>query len=240
MEEIRIKDVIFSFRHLYLENNKKLNKRLKKHISIKSPLIDDIKLYVTSDPSKERRVHIKYTFNKGSIGSLLLKVNEVLDRNTDLEMPSSIKSNAEGEYYIDSKYNIRLKDQRIVKDMECMFKEEFYERIPSRVSSPDIDIVFSETEISFRTNDFIIWYSSLGDVILSHSQKKMSIDDMLDTPVSIDAFSDYHRDIVKKEKKSIDTDEGDISGDPGDFTIKERENCYTLKLIKKSKINRYI
>lgn len=240
MEEFKVKDIIFSFRHLYLDNNKKINKRLKKHISIKSPLIDDIKLYVTSDSTRNRRVQIKNMFKKGSIGSLLSKMNEVLDRNTDLEMPSSIKCNEDGEYYIDSKYNIKLKDQRIAKDMECMFKEEFYEKMPLNITIPGMVITFSETDITFRTNDYIVWYSSLGDVILSYSEKDICMEDILNTSVSVEDFDDYHREILKKEKKSVDPEEAEFNSNPGDFTIKERENCYTLKYIKKSKVNRYI
>ncbi len=43
---VQVKDIIFSFRHMYLENLEKLNKKLKKHISIDSPLIDDVTMYM--------------------------------------------------------------------------------------------------------------------------------------------------------------------------------------------------
>ena len=239
MEELRIKDVIFSFRHLYLDNNKKLNKRLGKHISNKSPLINDTLLYVTSDASHKQRVNIKYKFRKGSLGDIILRANELINRNTELEMPSSIKCNDNGEYYIDSKYNIKLKDQRIVRDMECMFKEEFYEKIAYRISDSNMSITFSETEITFLTGQFIVWYNCLGDVILSYSGKPMSMDDILNTWVPVELFDEYHKSIVKKERKSVDIGE-ELIDTPGDYTIKERDGEYSLKLIKKNKINRYI
>ena len=240
MVEIRIKDVIFSFRHLYLENNRKLNKRLGKHISNKSIFIDDIALYVTSNPSHKKTVNIKYTFKKGTPGDIYLRLNELINRNTELDNPASIKCNDNGEYYIDSKYNIRLKDQRIAKDMECMFKEEFYQNIQSRVSNEKMDITFSETEITYSTNDFIIWYNCLGDVILSYSGKPFSLEDALNTSVPIELLSDYHKGIIKSEKKPISSEKKEYLDTPGDYSIKERDSDYSLRLISKKKINRYI
>ena len=79
MSEIRVKDIIFSFRHLYLENQKKVNKRLRKHITIKNHLISDISLYLKADSYSDGDINVKYRFNKGSLGSLVIYlINTIL------------------------------------------------------------------------------------------------------------------------------------------------------------------
>lgn len=241
MDEIRVKDVIFSFRHIYLDNLRKLNKRLKKHISINSHLINDVVLYCKSDEYSKGKINVKYKMNNGSLGSIILDVSEALLLDSFLRNEPEITKDEDGRYVIDDNRGISIKDSKIDREMECVFKEDFYKNITSSFNSSDMNVSFNGYEITISTKEFIVCYNCVGDLIYSYSHKPMGMNDILNTIITVDINDEFHGKIVKKQKKTVDNITRDsVEEFPGDYFIKEHENRYTLKKIKNGKLSRYI
>lgn len=240
MENIRIKDVIFSFRHLYLDNLKKINKRLKKHISIDSHLVDDVTLYLKTDKYSDDKIDVKYRFKKGTIGSFVLNTCEKLYINTNLNEIAEISKDSLGKYTAKSSY-ISLKDEKIDREVECILKEEFYQFIASSYRNGKIAVTFSGYDITFSSGEFIVCYNAVGDVIYAYSYKPMDINQILDTVVDSSIDDDYHSSLIQKSKKSVESVEPEIDEVyPGNYSIKETENSYVLKKIRKNQLSRLI
>ena len=118
---VQVKDIIFSFRYLYLERLKNLNNRLKKHIRIDSPLINDITIYFCSSPYKDTEIKAKFKFKPGSLGSLICSYSEALNKDNYLRYPSDIKKQSNGEY--SSTKGISIKNQKISKEIRSILKQ---------------------------------------------------------------------------------------------------------------------
>jgi hypothetical protein len=237
MDEISVKDIIFSYRHIYLENLKKLNKRLKKHLSIEGNLINDITVYL--DNGSENNLRAKFDFKNGSFGSFVLNFSETFDMDSYLRYPCDIKKDSNG-YYSSSK-GVIVKDQKISKELECALKEEFYKNINAYYNNGLCSVSFSSYEITISCSDFIICYNCVGDVIYVFTSTPFNIKDILNTPVDISEFSDYHKSNIKKYTKIVDSTSYDNdANNPGDYTIKEQEKAVTLKRLKKNRLYKYI
>jgi type I site-specific restriction-modification system R (restriction) subunit len=78
---------------MYLENLKKFNKRLKKHLSITSSLVDDYTLYARLYKFGDSNIKVKYKFDKDSIGSLAYKFSEAFSTCSFLRETAEIKKN---------------------------------------------------------------------------------------------------------------------------------------------------
>ena len=236
MEEIRIRDIIFNFRYMYLENVRRTSKKLRKHVSIDSPLIHDITLYLKGD-----KIGVRYDFKKGSVGDLLYRLNSSFNTNSYLMDAPEIKLNEEGIYSIDPRYKLSLKNNKLSKEIECTRKEEFYQNIKGLFFSGNMSINFTEFDISFQMDGITVIYNAVGDVIYTYSRKEYNIESVLETPVDIDSFDDYHKGPLTTIKKYVESDQDKyIDTETGDFSISENDRGYTLKKMKKGKIARYI
>ena len=240
METIKIKDVIFSFRHMYLENLKKLNKRLKRHISIDSSLINDITLYLRSDKYCNDKINVKYNIKEGSLGSLVLDISEALYIDSFLKNAPDIVKDSDGKYTVNSK-GISLKDSKIDREMECILKEDFYKNITTTFANKDMNVSFNGYEITFSTSEYIICYNCVGDLIYTYSSKPMDINDILNRSVDVEFNDDFHSSLTKKVSKAVEPVIREYEEEyPGDYFIKENNNKYVLKKIKKGKLYRYV
>ena len=241
MDEIMIKDIIFSFRHMYLDNLKKLNKRLKKHLSINSSLINDVTLYCRSDNYCNDKINVKYNLKEGSLGALVRDVSDALYIDSFLKNPPDIIKDSSGKYTLTSNKGISIKDSKIDREMECILKEDFYKNIASSYSNKDMRVSFNGYEITISTKDFIITYNCVGDLIYTYSSNPMDINDILNTSVEVDINDEFHSKIIHKAVKALEPvvceDNEEL---PGDYFIKEHENKYTLKKIKNGKLYRYV
>lgn len=239
MQEIRVKDIIFSYRHIYLENIKKLNKRLKKHVRIDTSLINDITIYVCSSPYKDKEIKAKFKFKTGSLGSLIYNCSEALGTDNYLRYPSEIKRQSNGDYC--STRGITIKSQKISKDIESILKEDFYKNIDASFEDNSSRITFSCFEITISCPKFIICYNCVGDVIYVFASNPISMTDILNTSIDISHFDEYHKNLIKPLDKIVDSTSHDPDSlNPGDYVISEKDRAITLSRLKKNKLSKYI
>lgn len=239
MSEIRVKDIIFSFRHLYLENQKKVNKRLRKHITIKNHLISDISLYLKADSYSDGDINVKYRFNKGSLGSLLSNISNKYYLNNGLTEDPILKKK-DGKYETDSKC-IGIKDDRLDREVECLLKEDFFSSISSTFVNGNASISFTGYDITFSSDKFVICYNAVGDLIYSYSYHAMDINEILDTVIDTEIDSEYHNCFIERIRKTVEPVTPELNENfPGNYFIKETNSEYTLKKVKKNQLPRYI
>ena len=236
---VQVKDIIFSFRHVYLDNIKDLNKRLKKHVRIESPLINDITIYFCSSPYKDTEIKAKFKFKPGSLGSFICNYSEVFEKDNYLRYPSEIKRQSNGDY--GSTKGISIKNQKISKEIRSILSEEFYKNIDARFGDNSFRTIFSTYEVTMCCTDFIICYNCVGDVIYVYAHGPITMSDILNTPVDITAFDNYHKEKIKTLDKMVDSKSHDpYEFNPGDYTITERDKVITLSRLKKNRLSRYI
>ena len=236
---VQVKDIIFSFRHMYLENLQKLNKKLKKHISIDSPLIDDVTMYMDYSKYRPRSIKAKFRFKKRSFGRVICNLSEALGKESYLRYPSEIKKDEYGNYV--STKGIKIKSQKIAREIECILKEEFYNKINGYFNNGKISISFTGYDITISCSDFIICYDCVGDIIYVYTSMPYPLEDILNTKIDLDMMDDYHKKNVSKEERIIDTDSYETNKDyPGDYAIQTKEGAIVLKRLKKGKLNKYI
>ncbi|MBR4830437.1 MAG: hypothetical protein IKZ96_01550 [Bacilli bacterium] len=239
MEEISIKDIIFSFRHMYLENLEKLNKKLKKHISIDSRLIDDITMYFDNSKYNESSIKAKFRFKHRSFGRLICNISESLGKYSYLRYPAQIKRVAEDKYAATK--GISVKDQKIAREIECLLKDEFYKLIKGSFYNKDYRINFTSYDITISSPRFIICYNCVGDVIYVYTPENITMKEILNTKIDTSIFDEYHKSNTKVIDRIVDTESlDDDPYNPGDYTIKQQENTITLIRLKKDSLSRYI
>lgn len=239
MEEIRVKDVIFSYRHIYLDNLRRFNKRINKHITINSSLIKNVTTSLQSYYPDESSINIKYNYVSKTISDLMISFYEKFSINSKYRDYAQIRKNSYGEY-ISNTNLVTVKDQKIAKEIECIRKEDFYKNIKGIFNCSNICITFTESEITFSCSEFIICYSSVGDLVYTYSPNPLDIEKILNTKIDLDLFDDYHKKAIKRENKFCGFDEKESDGFPGDYFIKENDSRILLKKIKKGKLPRYV
>ena len=239
MSDIKVKDIIFSFRHMYIENLKKVNKRLKKHVSIDSKLINDITVYISGNQLKGDTVSVKYKFKNGSLGQLAYDLNDSLNTSSYLTKDAVIKKDEYGAFISDNK-GVHVKDEKFSKELEYILKEEFYSKINALYNNGKFGVTFSGFDITISCTDFIVCYNCIGDVIYVFTSEPASMADIMNTTVDIE-FDDYHKSNIKSISKIVDRNTGDRNKSyPGEYKIKEKEKAITLSRLKKDELHRLI
>ena len=239
MSEMYVKDVIFSFRHLYLENLEKINKKLKRYINYDSPLIDDITIYIDNGKYKDTSIRAKFKFKKKSFGRTLCNISEFLGKDYYLRYPAVISKDEKGEY--SASKGLSIKKQKIAREIECLLKEEFNKQISGSFSCNGTNVTFTGHDITISSPDFIVCYDCVGDIIYVYSRNHMTLWEIMNTLFDISELDKYHKSHIKKEEKIVDAESCETNPyNPGDYTITEKEKAFTLKRIKNSKLSRYI
>ena len=239
MEEMSVKDIIFSFRHMYLENLDRLNKKLKKHISIDSRLIDDVTMYVDNGKYRESSIKAKFKFKNRSFGRFICNFNETIGKYHYLRYPAQIKNVAEDKYAATK--GISIKDQKIAREIECVLKDDFYSKINGYYGNGQYSVQFSAYDITISCNKFIICYNCVGDVIYVYASEPITMKDILGTKIDSSIFDDFHKSNTKVIDRIVDTESLDKDpSNPGDYKIKQQENTITLIRLKKNKLSKYI
>lgn len=233
MADFKIKDIIFSYRHVYIENLRRLNKKLSRHVSIDSKLINDITLYISNAEYKGGQIHVKYLFKKGSIGEALY------DSNIDTFLKDNVVISMKQDRYESNSKGISIKDDKISKEIYYLLKEGFYANICGIYSNKDIRVSFTGVDITFSTKDFMVCYNCVGDIIYVYSPDPISIKDILNTSVDLE-FDEYHNLYINNVTKILDTSH-DIEGSiPGEYSIKEKDRAITLSRLKKNQLHKLI
>lgn len=239
MEDIRVKDIIFSYRHMYLENLDKLNKKLKKHISIDSRLIDDITMYVDNGKYRENSIKAKFKFEKRSFGRIICRFNESIGKYHYLRYPAEIKKVGYDKYVATK--GISIKDQKIAREIECVLKDDFYSKINGYFSNGQVSVHFSAYDITISCNKFIICYNCVGDIIYVYTSDPITMKDILNTKIDSSIFDEYHKENTNEVDRIVDSESLDKDPyNPGDYKIKQKEKTITLIRLKKNKLSRYI
>lgn len=236
-----LKEIFLGLREEYLQNELLLTK-LKEYIILKDKRINDFYFYLYQNQNlNTTQLWLSLEEKKKSLLTIICEYLRLSTRNSTECLVT--KTNPKNYNLKDNKFNIEFNKEKyreLNEDLEIILNSDFVKNMlldyqdkknNTKINLTLSKIIFATEEYWFDYFSYNKEYFSIVNTINSKAISSNNILNLLETKVPKEYFSNYHKQIIEKNKdlKEIKIEEDIFKGGYADLEIEEKNGIVLCK-----------